>query len=344
MLPDRPPPVNVRRIMPPAMADLVTCPACGRANGPKRTACMYCGATLPVTDESAGVQVPTLKPIEAWERGYSVVLAPIDAAWPSPNQVERLSEIAGFDADTARAFFAAETSLPVARVGALEEADLVARLLGASGLGATVVPDDALGLATVARRVREIRLTPDRFEALVLWGDWDGLARDDVAVAVAGRVVSARVDIVENANPGKKTKEMTDASHTYSETRVLDVYGPTLDRSFRIKADSFDFSCLGGKPSFRLDENADELNELVEHYLGASRFDGAYSKLAKLLEHAWPAAATVHSYGLRARGDFKKYTKSAVTTDALAQFTRYSRLRWVLSGAAPFAPPVADSV
>ena len=56
------------------MPDVITCPSCNRNNGVRRTSCLYCGAPLPVTETSAALQVPTLRPVEEWEKGFDLTL------------------------------------------------------------------------------------------------------------------------------------------------------------------------------------------------------------------------------------------------------------------------------
>jgi hypothetical protein len=308
------------------MTDLIACPRCERNNGLRRTTCLYCGAELPVTAESAGQQVPILRPVEEWERGFTVVLAPLDEEAPTARQLARLSEIARVDEGAARAFLDARTSLPLVRVATEGEADIVARLLGASDLGATVVADAELTLDRQTRRVRELRLGPTALEAHVLWGEWEAVPRDEIALAVEGRVVGSTVEIVEGTGR-KRGSEIEDTSEYFAENYVVDIYGASLEHSFRVKADSFDFSCLGAQPALRLDENVSALAALLASYLGASRYDASYSRVARLLANAWPIESRVRSYGLSPRGDFRKYTKSFVTKDALTHFTRYSRMR-----------------
>ena len=293
---------------------------------------MYCGAELPVTDESAGRQVPILRPVEEWERAFTVVLAPLDEQAPTTFQLERLCEIAGLEEEAARAIVAARISLPLVRVGTAAEADLVARLLGAADLGATVMPDADLALDRRTRRVRELRLGPTELEVRVLWGEWETVPRDELTLAVEGRVVASTVELVEGAGRKRGVTDLEDMSEYVAENYVVDLYGTSLEHSYRIKADSFDFSCLGPHPSLRLDENVAALAMLLAEYLGPSRYEASYSRVARLLGNAWPVESRVRSHGLSPRGDFKKYTKSFVIRDALTQFTRYSRMQYLLSG------------
>src|ERR1700750_638768 len=49
------------------------CEECLRANPPMRPGCLYCGAPLPRTKQSAALWRPTLKKLEEWEQGFNVV-------------------------------------------------------------------------------------------------------------------------------------------------------------------------------------------------------------------------------------------------------------------------------
>lgn len=283
-----------------------------------------------MSDEALALQVPTLRPVEEWETGFSVVLAPLDQGWPTPRQVARLCEVTRMEEATAAAILASRVSLPVARVSTSGEAELVARLLGESELGATVVADEALDLTHHTRRAREIRLRDDALEVLVLWGDWVSVPRDEVALAVQGRVVSTRMDLVEGIGKKRGSFDIVDTAQYFLESQAVDLFGPSLETSFRIKADSFDFACLGARPSHRLDENVAALGAALRRYLGPSRYDAEFYRVARLLDHAWPRASRVDARGIGRKGDFRKYTVSSVTTDALAQFTRYARTRYRL--------------
>lgn len=320
-----------RRCILAAVSDTVLCPSCGRKNGLRRTACIYCGVVLPVTDFSAGVQVPNLAHVEDWERGYTVVLAPLDTDGPTERQVTRLAEIARLDDATARAVIETRLSLPIVRVATEDEARLVARLLGEAEFGTTILDDNVLRLRELSRRVREVRIGDDSIDLLVLWGDWVRVERDAIQIIVEGRIVDSTVEILEGSGRKRGTLDVQDTSQYFQESYAIDVYAGSIDESFRLKPDIIDYTCLGIVPSPMLEANIAELSRQLRQWVGPSRYDGAYRQVAKLLEPAWPPTSRVSSGGQRRRGDFKKYTRSSVTTEALAQFTRYSRMRFSLT-------------
>lgn len=313
------------------VSDTVLCPSCGRTNGLRRTTCIYCGVVLPVTDYSAGVQVPTLAPVEEWEHGYTVVIAPLDTEGPSDRQVARLAEIARMDEANARAVIATRISLPVVRVATEGEAELVSRLLGEAEFGATIIDDEALRLREMSRRVREVRIGDDSIDLLVLWGDWITVGRDAIQVLVEGRIVDSTVEIVEGIGRKRGTLDVQDTAQYFQESYAIDLYAGSIEQSFRLKPDIFDYTCLGIVPSPMLEANVAELSRQLRQWIGPSRYDGNYRQVARLLDTAWPPSSRVNWGGQLRRGDFKKYTKSSVTTEALSQFTRYSRMRFALT-------------
>ena len=292
---------------------------------------MYCGVSLPVTESSAGVQVPILALVEEWERGFTVVLAPLDDDGPSERQLTRLADIARVDEATARAILASRLSLPLVRVSTEEEAGLVTRLLGEAGFGTTILDDQTLELRERSRRVRELRFGEDAVDMLVLWGDWVRVARDSIQIVVEGRMIDTTVEILEGSGRKRGTLDVQDTSQYFQESYAIDVYAGSIEESFRLKPDIFDYTCLGIVPSPMLEANIAELAERLRQWVGPSRYDSSYRQVSKLIESAWPPASRVHSDGQRRRGDFRKYTRSSVTTEAMTQFTRYSRMRFALT-------------
>jgi hypothetical protein len=272
-----------------------------------------------------------LRPLEDWERGFSAVLAPLDAETSSDAQVARLCEIARMDEVIARAALAARSPLPVVRAASRSEAELVVRLLGVVGLAAEVVADEDLALGTLARRVRSVEFDADALRLDVLWGERVTLPRADIVCVVEGRVVSSTVEVLESTGAARGgQRDLVETSEFFAETYSLDVYGPTLDASFRVKASAFDFGCLGGRPASNVETNFSRLCEAFASYVGRSRYDADYGAYTRILDHAWPANARVASRGIARRGaTIKKFSASLVERDALAQFTRYSRLRYV---------------
>lgn len=312
------------------MSDTIPCTKCSRNNGKKRTTCIYCGEPLPISEATLGEQVPFFAPAEDWELAYTVVLAPLDNFDATERQILRLSEITKMHEDLARIALDARVSVPVLRVKTLEEADLAARFLGEADLGSTVVADSDLKLKTRPNRVRELRFGDTHLDCHIMFGDWVRVDRDDIRFAVEARIVATQYEIIEGQ--GKKVGEFDplESKQFFLESYAIDIFCSAVEECYRIKADCFDFSCLGSSMSHRIDANTDTLGQWLKRFIGASRYDQNFPKLARVIEYAWPAVTSVNSFGLRAGGDLRRYKRSIVSTDGLSQFTRYSRTMFVL--------------
>src|SRR6187549_2590999 len=55
---------------------MVRCEECLRANPPTRVNCLYCGAVLPLSEQTMNLQKPALRPMEKWEQGYNNIVLP----------------------------------------------------------------------------------------------------------------------------------------------------------------------------------------------------------------------------------------------------------------------------
>src|ERR1051325_9381926 len=59
---------------------MIRCEECLRANPPTRVSCLYCVAPLPLTETSARLIKPVLRPPEKHQLGYNNILLPHDQA------------------------------------------------------------------------------------------------------------------------------------------------------------------------------------------------------------------------------------------------------------------------
>src|SRR3954469_5467045 len=63
--------------------EMSKCPACGRANGPNRLKCIYCGGQLEISSTHAGHIRLKASLLESWQKGWNIILLPdqcIDAS------------------------------------------------------------------------------------------------------------------------------------------------------------------------------------------------------------------------------------------------------------------------
>src|SRR4029079_4927345 len=55
---------------------MIRCEGCLRANPPTKVTCIYCGATLPLTEASTKLRKPTLRQPEKHETGFNCISLP----------------------------------------------------------------------------------------------------------------------------------------------------------------------------------------------------------------------------------------------------------------------------
>ncbi|HEX8068687.1 MAG TPA: hypothetical protein VF546_01965 [Pyrinomonadaceae bacterium] len=313
-----------------AAAELIACPACQRTNAPTRLRCLYCGAALPAP--AAGredLRRPALRALEAWEQGFNVVLhaRAEDAPELPPETVAEAARLLRLEPDLFARVLAARTPLPVACAASAEEAAFVERRLGALGLACAVVADETLGVA--AQPPQRVR----RFEfddaGLTAWSGAEGapqtVAWGELVLLVVGRISRRQIEIEERG--GRRARgEIVATREFYEDESVLDLYTDEPARNWRVRAESFDYNCLGAGKSLLAAENFARLVAALRARAAAVVCDEDYQGLRHLLAAAWPAAEETAS-GLR-RGRPGRLNREAITTVSNeTQFTRYGRLR-----------------
>lgn len=312
--------------------ELVACDACSRSNPPTRMSCIYCGASLPVRAESESLLRPTLRKLEEWENGFNVVLLPgRDAGHVSH---DALAEAAGFlrlEASHLEACVGARRALPLARAATREEAALVARRLGSVGFEVETISDEALGASRLPKRIRALELRDD---ALVGWGSRDdeepsGLEWGEVGLLVTGRVYTKRFEVEERQRKLKGSSEIIEARELLYDEAVLELFD-TRDAEgagWRIMAESFDYTCLGGRKGLLARDNFDTLVRVLRERAPALEVEEDYVRVRHLLGAVWPLAEHTESLGLRRSRPGRLSTEAVTIVSNEMQFTRYARLR-----------------
>jgi hypothetical protein len=313
-----------------APGELVACPACRRANAPTRMQCLYCGAALPAP--AAGhedARRPALRPLEAWEQGYNVVLRARaeDAPEVSRELVDEAARLLRLEPDLFARILAARTPLPLARLASTAEAALVERKLSAAGLPVEVVADETLAVETQPpRQVRRFEFTD---AGLTAWTSADSagqfVAWSELALLVVGRISRRQIEVEERS--GRRARgEIVETREFYEDESVLDLFAIEGAGNWRVRAESFDYTCLGAQKRLLATENFARLTATLCARAPAATLDGDYAHLRHLLAAAWPPAEQTSS-GLRRERPGRLNREAITTVSNEAQFTRYARLR-----------------
>lgn len=313
-----------------APGEMVACERCVRANPPTRMNCLYCGAPLPVTEQSARLRRPALKKLEEWEAGFNVILRTGARAVVSAEVLAEASALLRVEAGLLGECLGAGVELPLARAASREEADLIAGRLGSLGLAVEVLADEELLAGGGPRRVRALELKED---ALVGVGSPGEEPRPrgwpEVLLLVVGRVVRKRVEVEERREKSGRDGQVVDARELTTDEAVLDIYfeGAGGGEGWRVSAEGFDYSCLGARKSLLARENFVTLVGLLRERAGRAALDEDYQRLRRLLSAAWPPAERDDTLGFRRERAGRYSTGAATVVSNEAQFTRYSRLR-----------------
>jgi hypothetical protein len=311
---------------------MVRCDECLRANPPTRVNCLYCAAVLPLSETTVNLQKPALRPLEKWEQGYNNILLPrpanvaSDLADPEMREAADLLRLSPADLSL---ILSSPLPLPLARAATMDEASLVQRRLSSLGIETRVVPDAEPGAdSTAPVKVRALEIddaamyafqTPETPAIRVLWSD--------LVLLVAGRLTVRRVELKEQKG-GRAENRIVDSSEFASDETVVDVYTKDQTVPYRIRANSFDFSCLGEDKSLLARENISTLASLIRHHAPQAEYDDSFHSVRKALAAVWPQEQQNESGGWRRERPGKYSIGSATELSNEMQFLRYSRLRY----------------
>ena len=321
-----------------APEQMVACEECLRANAPTRMTCLYCGAALPRSEQSAALWRPTLKKLEDWEHGFNVVTLPRAAGALTSDAAEEAASLLRLDVGGLKEIILAGRAMPLARAASAEEAWLVVERLRELGLSTEVFPDEVL-----ARRPLRVRAFEFEEDALVCRTGPETEPRrvpwSEVVLLVKGRVVSRRVEVAERKRGLGGRSETVETRELASDEGVLDLYTSSVDEheahgagglGFRVLSGGFDYSCLGAGKGLIAAANFNALVAALRERAPSAAHDEEYARLRPLLSDVWPSVERTESLGLRRERAGRFNTEAVTTVSNETQFTRYARLRHLL--------------
>jgi hypothetical protein len=149
---------------------------------------------------------------------------------------------------------------------------------------------------------------------------------------VVGMLRNNRTDYTEGiAGMRGQSGNVLDSFEFRSEEMIMDVYGASLEESFRIASDAFDYSGLVNPLAFRSEMNFNAAIEALSRAAPGAAVDSDFARLRRLLARAWPERARTEARGVKRAGlAGRLVAKSSVISTNRDQFDRYSRLRFVM--------------
>ncbi|HET7113528.1 MAG TPA: hypothetical protein VFI57_07785 [Pyrinomonadaceae bacterium] len=306
---------------------MIRCDECLRANPPTRVACLYCSAALPLTETSARLRKPLLRPPEKHQTAYNNILLPTDFEVPA-EVVAEVAELLKLSVENLQRILAENVPLPVACTASREEADLVFNRMRDAGLQTvTLSDDDLVASETSVKRIKSMSINDDsvtlqqagtRDQTEVRW--------QDLILIVTGRLFVRRVEIQERKTR-RAENEIVRSSEFSSDEALIDFYTAGDAQTWRVSANGFDFSCLDKKKTLIANENISRLREVFETNAPHAIVDNSYKRLRHILDLVWGPQQETKSSGWRRERPGKLSIGLATINSNENQFTRYSRLR-----------------
>jgi hypothetical protein len=308
---------------------MIRCEECLRANPPTRVSCLYCVAPLPLTEASARLRKPVLRPPEKHQLGYNNILLPQDQV--SADVMADAATLLKLSEETLQEILSHALPLPVARTASREEAELVDERLRDLGLRSLMLSDHDLGLSDNAVKRVKSMIFEDEYlviqqsgaaeEIIVQWAD--------IVLILPARVFETRFEMTERITR-KPEKEIVDTSEFFRDEAVIDFYTSANASTWRVSANGFDFSCLGDEKALVANENIGRLQRLIAVKAANAEVDDSYRRVRNVLEFAWAMQPETQSSGWRRERPGKLSVGMATTKSNETQFTRYSRLRFFI--------------
>lgn len=312
---------------------LVRCEECLRVNPPTRLSCLYCAAPLPVSEKTADLIKPSLKPVDDNALGYNNIFLAQTVDVPAESLREAAS-LLKLDLNDLLRLTSTPMPLPLARTETRDEAELIERRLKALAFETRIVSDADLELQeSPPIRLRSVNVDGDGFTPkLIVESDEPQIPWNQLVLLVTGRLSRKRVELHE-LKGGRGENKIQDVSQFFDDEAVVDFYSEDRNAKYRILANGFDFSGLSGK-RLLVHENFSMLLDVIRERAPRAEYDVAYNSCKQALELVWPCVQHTESNGWR-RQRFGKYTVGAVSESSNEdQFTRYSRLRYFLKAQA----------
>ncbi|HSE98954.1 MAG TPA: hypothetical protein VLD57_11870 [Blastocatellia bacterium] len=307
--------------------DLLSCPQCARQTPAARGACIYCGAALPLIEITTA---PPQRVIDSFERAFNTVLHPFR---PRDDRAESaLAAALNIELAEARAFISSGKPVPLSRSHNRQEAEMISALVRSCGLACSVVADEDLQIEYEMIRARRIARSAEHLDVHHSGGVLS-MPLAELKMLVVGSLRNLRLDYLEGAS-GLRNQPSTvlDTAEFRSDEMLLDVYTSSIERSFRIKSDAFDYSGLVSPLSFRAEMNFQTAIIALREAAPHAAIDEDFTRMRPLLARAWPERSRTEARGVKRAGlAYRPVSQSSVVKDNRDQFDRYSRLMFIMS-------------
>lgn len=305
-----------------AASELVKCSACSRTNPPTRANCLYCGAAFEVTEQNAIQSVPAPQPETTSENTFHILALPAPVQ-PDDKALSEIAESLNIPPRELSLLISGLIGAPLFAANSQPQAQTVSEKLREHGLTTTTISDEQLAVQVAPKEIGALEVQGDSVIGNVRRGGERIITQwTDIALIVVGRFYFATTEIDQKGN---RSKRVIDEREMLTDEAVLDIYLRDDAAGWRIRAGSFDFSCLGEDKELTAFANFNALIDLLRQRATNAVYDDSYLRLRGALDDVWPAEQRDGTKEKR-RTAFGGFDSSATITDNELQFTRYSRL------------------
>jgi hypothetical protein len=305
--------------------EMLPCRKCARTNPPNRVKCLYCGAELEISAETATRIAPNLRKLENWENGFNLIYSPGTES-VSAETTAKIAKLLGLEREVLQKIFDARKALPVGRCETMKEAEILQNRLRESGLKTLIVADENLAADNLPKRLRGLEFRDDKLLLILFNNDEvEEINAEDLILMVSGAIFLKAVESTEARKKGES--RILDATETASDEALIDIYSRNESGGYRILTKGFDFSGLGAEKGILARENIKKLVAKLHAVAPNAKLVDDYLALRNVLGEVWEVEQRKDSQGLT-RQRFGKFDLSNVSTSSnLQQFTKYSRLQ-----------------
>ena len=315
-------------------SELVPCPSCSRANPPTRANCLYCGAGLGICVEalpSALSHPPAhaggsdFAPGTTPEKGTAEDVVHV-VALPTGSDGREVSvetaQVLNLTPPEMNSLMSARVA-PLYATTATEQAQAISDQLRSVGVEPATISDAQLNLATPPKQIAALAMDNDALTASVRRaGERVSVPWNDVVLIVLCRLYFTTTEVEQKRD---KSKQVLDERQLTTDEAVLDIYSRADETGWRIRAGSFDFSCLGAEKKLLAFENFRVLADVLRRNGPHAVCDDSYLRIRVALNKVWPLEAKAGA-SERRRTLTREIHATATVSDNELQFTRYSRL------------------
>ncbi|MCS7079551.1 MAG: hypothetical protein NZ585_05810 [Chloracidobacterium sp.] len=269
--------------------------------------------------------MPSLRDAADLEPGYNVIFLPGPTL--TSGVVEEVATVGRLTPEQAACLLASPSPVPIARAATAHDAKLLVQRLARSGLRTLILSDTQLAPLQPPRRARALASAGEYLEVL----GYDPAAPlrfawKEISLVVFGTLRFRQV-LAREATTRRATKtEREEICTTDEEVSVIDFFGPTLATHVRIRADGFDYSCLGAQRSLLAAENHARLGDWLLNSVGdATVVNRDFRTVARALEPIWGLTKTSSRQPFKRAGIGKVSTEMTEYVDNERQFTCFAR-------------------